>query len=428
MHVNVIVCTWNRCELLRQCLEHMTRLSIPDGVAWDVTVVNNNSTDATDDVLASFAQRLPLRRLFEERPGKSHALNRALDEARGTHILWTDDDALVDEGWLDAFVRCARRYPAADLFGGPIEAFFPVAPDPTFASAFPEVRTGFCGLDHDAAEGPLDGERIVHGVNMGCRIGAVTDLRFKPQLGPKERSGRVGEEKEFAKRVRERGGSVIWCPTMKVRHYVDPERMTLESLRRFYYGRGQTLVRESENDPSPRLLGVPRWIWRGLIQEWVAFNVLRVTPFRVSAMTSLREYCRLRGMANESRARLPQERFAWLDERSPAVPQGYLAVTVRLDAQPRLARLIAWLTMPWRIRSAERRIRRAGGTPVGRYGAWPDAHSPTVVYALDSAAATYAEAELLPAPPRALRWLWASQALAVCHPSLGAIIVLGKPS
>ena len=101
MRVTIAICTWNRCDLLRQTLERMTGLMQPPGTEWELLVVNNNCTDGTDQVLSGFEGRLPLRRVFESRPGQSNARNAAVGAARGEFILWTDDDVLVDPNWLN---------------------------------------------------------------------------------------------------------------------------------------------------------------------------------------------------------------------------------------------------------------------------------------------------------------------------------------
>ena len=97
MHITIAICTWNRCKLLGQTLEQMTRLEIPPHVQWELLIVNNNSTDATSAMVASFSRRLPIRERFEPRPGLSHARNRALTESQGDYILWTDDDVSSTE-------------------------------------------------------------------------------------------------------------------------------------------------------------------------------------------------------------------------------------------------------------------------------------------------------------------------------------------
>jgi glycosyltransferase involved in cell wall biosynthesis len=63
--ITIAICTWNRYDLLQQVLEQMTQLIIPPEVKWELLVVSNNSTDATDVVTGSFTDRLPIRRLFE---------------------------------------------------------------------------------------------------------------------------------------------------------------------------------------------------------------------------------------------------------------------------------------------------------------------------------------------------------------------------
>ena len=128
VHITVVICTWNRCELLRQTLEQMTRLVIPPRVRWSVVVVDNNSTDDTATVIESFGGCLPIRRVFEPTPGQSHARNAGLREAEGDFILWTDDDVLLNSDWLVAFFEATERHPEGAVFGGPCEPWFPVKP------------------------------------------------------------------------------------------------------------------------------------------------------------------------------------------------------------------------------------------------------------------------------------------------------------
>ena len=65
-------------------------------------------------------RRLPARTQgFESRPGLSHARNRAIAEATGDYILWTDDDVTVCRDWLVAYADAFRKWPDAVGFGGP---------------------------------------------------------------------------------------------------------------------------------------------------------------------------------------------------------------------------------------------------------------------------------------------------------------------
>src|SRR5208283_1040221 len=100
MDISLAICTFNRAESLDRTLAHLDTLRIPEGLEWELLVVNNGCTDHTDEVIARHQKRLPLRRLFEPKRGLSPARNLAIDSARGGFIFWTDDDALPHPDWL----------------------------------------------------------------------------------------------------------------------------------------------------------------------------------------------------------------------------------------------------------------------------------------------------------------------------------------
>ena len=124
MELSIAICTWNRAELLDRTLDTFEKLELPAGLDWELLVVNNGSSDDTDEVIARRGRHLPLRRLCEPRPGLSHARNLAATEARGELVVWTDDDVSVDPHWAAAYWSAARRYPEASFFGGTIDPWF----------------------------------------------------------------------------------------------------------------------------------------------------------------------------------------------------------------------------------------------------------------------------------------------------------------
>src|SRR6266702_3280450 len=110
MFITVAICTFNRAESLRRTLESLVAIQVTSDLTWEIVIVNNNSTDHTDDVISEYIGRLPVRREFEPRSGKSNALNRAIDVAKGDYIAWIDDDVLVDAGLLTAYMDAFRRW------------------------------------------------------------------------------------------------------------------------------------------------------------------------------------------------------------------------------------------------------------------------------------------------------------------------------
>ena len=152
--LTVAICTYNRCALLEQTLENLTKVNEPTG-PWSILVVDNNSSDNTAGVVERYAERLSIRRVFEPTQGLSKARNRALREVSTDYIVFTDDDVLVAENWLVGLANAIKRYPDAAALGGPIEPWFPCEPDSELMDAFYWLRSGFCGLDHGRPEGPL---------------------------------------------------------------------------------------------------------------------------------------------------------------------------------------------------------------------------------------------------------------------------------
>jgi glycosyltransferase involved in cell wall biosynthesis len=96
--VTVAVCTRDRTAQLAGCLDALLRLDYP---ALDLVVVDNAPRDTTTARLVR--ERYPqVRYVCEPRPGLNWARNRAIAEARGEIIAYTDDDVVVDRGWVRA--------------------------------------------------------------------------------------------------------------------------------------------------------------------------------------------------------------------------------------------------------------------------------------------------------------------------------------
>jgi glycosyltransferase involved in cell wall biosynthesis len=275
MDITVGICTWNRCDLLRQVLEHLCALEQPDGASWEVLVVDNNSTDGTQAVLREFERRLPLRSVFEPKPGKSNAANRLVAEARGDFIVWTDDDVLVDPAWLRAYAAAFARHPDAAIFGGPIRPWFPNQPPPWLERGFHVVETAYASLDQGPEELALTADGHPYGANMALRRAVHLRRPFNPALGPRPNSGLRGEEALLLRELFALGEIGFWVPEASVRHYVPPARQTLRFLREYYLGAGQAAAMLTPAQGSPRFAGRPLWLWRRAIQHSLEYWLRR---------------------------------------------------------------------------------------------------------------------------------------------------------
>ncbi len=300
--VSVVICTWNRAHVLEQTLQRLCEIEWPPAGDAELIVVNNASTDRTNDVLNAFVDRLPLRPFVELQPGASNARNRGIRESRAPHLLFTDDDVLADQGWIMAFLDAVRTFPQAGVFGGPIEPWFPEPPDPDLVAAFPMLGWGFAGLDHRRPIGPLPAPLEIYGANMAFRRDVLTQQSFDPRLGPTHDERSTGEETGLIDQLRARGVEVVWVPRMRLQHYVAPERMTLAYLIDFYRGLGKGNTRRKGPPEGPQLFGVPRWVLRRVAESRIRYYWHTVRGNRRAALSALQEYHFFGSTASECRA------------------------------------------------------------------------------------------------------------------------------
>jgi hypothetical protein len=261
MIVSVAICTWNRARLLEGTLAGFVELSIPPGVEWELLVVNNNCTDETDEVIARFEGRLPIRRFQEPDPGLSRARNRAIAEASGELLLWTDDDVLVDEDWLASYVQAATRFPSAAFFGGVIEPQFEVEPPAWIVCNTARLADPFAILQLGPETRALGNGEVVLGANMAIRAWAFRDFQFDVRFGVRGAS-RIGGEEVYVQELVEQGHFGAWVGSARVRHVISADRLTVEYLRRCFRGYGRTKARHEGAPPCPTLLGYPRFAVR----------------------------------------------------------------------------------------------------------------------------------------------------------------------
>jgi GT2 family glycosyltransferase len=226
----VAVCTHERADDLVRCLDALRRLPA-DG--QDVLVVDSGPrTEATRDVVARFPG---VRYLREDRPGLDRARNRALREAQGDVVAFTDDDAIVDAAWLRSLraTFTDRLVLAATGLTLPAELETPAQIEHERFSTF---SRGFHRKVFEAtSRSPGAAGNPGAGVNMAIRKSApdlVGPFDEALDAGTPTRSG--GDAEYFA-RVLSRGYRIVYEPRALSFHR---HRRTRRELRAAFFGYG----------------------------------------------------------------------------------------------------------------------------------------------------------------------------------------------
>lgn len=263
MDVSVIVCTYNRAASLSRCLEHLAAQDVPPGLAWEVLVIDNNSTDETPEVVRLFAVegRVPIRLVREERQGLCFARNRGLAESAGEIVAYLDDDILAEAEWLTGIVSVFRET-ACDAAGGAIHL-------ETGGRLLPKwlipILWGYLGyIDHGDRRVDLDGIRnYPHGGNMAFRREVFDRIGlFDVSVGRTGSKLFKGSETEFFHRLAPTEAKIVYEPAARVRHVVKPGEMTKRHFRTLQLRDGEQKGR-GETTAYPRsFMGVPLFLMR----------------------------------------------------------------------------------------------------------------------------------------------------------------------
>lgn len=238
--ISIVIATFNRASVLRECLQTLARQSFEAGD--EIIVVDNGSTDDTGSVLAEARAHAvaPLVALSMPTPGKSHAVSAALDIARGDIVAFTDDDVCVPEEWLTR-VREAFRDPDVALAGGPVEPHWEGAP-PRWLSLAGHQRLGapLGLLDYGDAAQRL-GARTLLGANLAVRRHILQALGgYNTDLGKLRGTLLSGEDHELCQRVQSAGYGAWYLPALRLAHRVPPSRMRVAYLLRWFFWSGIT--------------------------------------------------------------------------------------------------------------------------------------------------------------------------------------------
>lgn len=307
--LSVLICTYNRSPFLRDTLGSLARVTVPPGLAWEVVVVDNNSTDGTAGVCEEFAAQLPIRCIREERPGKSCALNRGIVEAAGEVVLFTDDDVLLAPEWMAALLDGVRRFPQAGFYGGPVIPHWD-SPPPAWLKDNADWLWAVCGLTGGETATDFGNDRNAVGLigcNWACRRELLREgMRFNEAIGPRgsdgQSAGRVGcEENDVQRRLLDSGVRGAYLPRMLVHHRYATRRMNLNYIRTWYRGHGRAAVRLGEVRMERLLWGVPLYWWRAWPFCWVRYTVTRWTCPSRTWLQALADLSRATGIIEECR-------------------------------------------------------------------------------------------------------------------------------
>ncbi|MFC4243695.1 glycosyltransferase family 2 protein [Gryllotalpicola reticulitermitis] len=214
--VSVVVCTRNGAARLREHLGSVAAAVAASARPAELIVVDNGSHD--DTAAAATDAATAVRVVLAPIAGLARARNVGIAAARGTAVLFTDDDVDVPLDWVDR-MAAPLLSGGADVVAGGIRV--------DDALRLPWVSPWVLELfaDHPA---PSASNAFVVGANFGALRSVFLELPFNEDLGaaPYQRE----EDAFFWIQAREAGLRIVGVQGTPVRHCFDADRLETPAL------------------------------------------------------------------------------------------------------------------------------------------------------------------------------------------------------
>lgn len=293
LRLSIVICTYNRVELLAECLESLTVQSLDDNL-FEVIVVNNNSSDNTSEVAERFSSKFQhFRLIIEHQVGLSHARNRGFREAKSDWVAYIDDDAKAANNFVEEALNTIDNYDFP-FFGGNTLPWYKYEKPFWFKDKYvlyhsPRISKVI----------PLHGNDYCIGVLMVIKKSLLEEYNgFNVELGMRGDTVGYLEETELQDRIRKDGLTTGYNPNLINYHLVAEYKLKLDwfFVSAFALGRDKALGGVNSTHPANLVLilitGIaltlvnliiytPRLIFKGYyIENWL-IDVFRKLAKRI---------------------------------------------------------------------------------------------------------------------------------------------------
>lgn len=235
--LTVVVCTFNRASILKECLDSLVNQTASTEF-FAVLVVDNNSTDRTKSLVSKYIDKYDHFSLVtEEEQGLSFARNRGVNETDSPWIAYLDDDARARKDWVANILRTIASADF-DVFGGVYTAWHRFAPCPVWFSPLWETNRWVQDV-----YGEMDKFRYPSGGNCIYSRSAFDAAGLFPVcMGMSGAKTAYGEETVLIREMRRLGMRIGFNPRVIVDHSVLPHKYNILWRIKSSYARGYSLA------------------------------------------------------------------------------------------------------------------------------------------------------------------------------------------
>jgi glycosyltransferase involved in cell wall biosynthesis len=201
---------------------------------YEVIVVDNNSTDGTEETASQFAARHPnFRTVKELQQGLSHARNRGWSEASAEWVAYMDDDARASTNFVERLLTIIDS-DSFDAFGGVYLPWYRDGRNKWFLDHYAS------NADIQSSTGEMLDNTYFAGGNCAFRKDVLSRADgFSDTVGMSGTRIAYGEETMLIRRLRKLGFRIGFDPDLTIAHYVGANKQTVSWFFKSSYARGR---------------------------------------------------------------------------------------------------------------------------------------------------------------------------------------------
>ncbi len=301
LSISIVICTYNRADYIQEAMESLYNQTLPKD-AFEVIIVNNNSSDNTEIVCTNFITNHSDAQfcfINEQQQGASFARNTGAKIAKSPLLCFMDDDAVAEKNYLQRIIHFFNNHPDAGGLGGRIIPRY-IPAKPKWMSYFVSSLVGNFDYAQKVTEFspnkyPLESNMIIRKEDFFTVNGFNTAL---PGVIGNYRIG--GEGKEFFLKLKAIGKTIYYDPFIIVEHIVETKKLTNEYLYRVASGIGRgERVRTKEISNATFIKKIIEYLFKlgasfilaaGYFLKGEPTKMKPIIQFRIDALKGLLNY------------------------------------------------------------------------------------------------------------------------------------------
>ena len=221
---SIVICTHNRAALLVDCIDSLLNQTA-DKNRFEIIIVDNNSTDNTEEITKEFVENYSNIKYLEEKTiGYSAPRNCGWKNATGNIVAYIDDDEIAAPDWLESIERAFQTEEKPDIIGGIYLIKYDVTPPDWFIESMG-------GTNKNRQKGILNQRQDCYlaGGNIALKKEVLKKLNgFSNDFNMKNDFLMMGEDTDICQRAKNAGFRLFYDPNIKIYHRMNQNNYNIE--------------------------------------------------------------------------------------------------------------------------------------------------------------------------------------------------------